>query len=286
MVSIAISKIELNKTEYEIHLNELSEISAKEWNEEQLLHNCQSIMTKPFLEERPDKKGWKIYHAFTKFEFDKETKVLKTRINSDVLIDFFEIKNNMTYQELRSVVALNKQHAKRIYGWASQFKSSGICRIPLDKLKIMLGLKTEKTEKYPSWKEFNRSVLKASTEEITAKSNLNVSVTVERDYDKTIKNIVFHITEKKNVFDKTLAQLTATNQDPTIYQLITATLMKYDLTEKVLDKIGKFSTYEQMQTILDEIENKSYTNHPVTNAAAYIVNYYSKRLGLPILENK
>lgn len=284
LVSIAISKIELNKKDYEIHLKEISEISAKEWNEDQLFHNCQSIMTKPFFEEKPEKKGWKIYHVFVNFEFDRETNIVKTKINEDVLRDLFEVKNNMTYQELRSVVALNKQHSKRIYGWASQFKSSGICKIPLDKLKIMLGLKTEKTEKYLNFKEFKRSVLKASCDEITAKTNLTVSVSEEKNYDKTIKNIVFSIVEKKNIRDKSLAQLTSNKQDPTIYQLITATLMKYDIAEKILDKIGKYSTYEQMQTILDEIESKSYTNHPVKDVPAYIVNYYSKRLNLPIVE--
>ena len=67
-----------------------------------------------------------------------------------------------------------------------------------------------------------------------------------------------------------------------MYQLITATLLQYDLNEKVLDKIARNSTYEQMQFILDEIEDKSYTNHPVQNKAKYIVYYYSDRLGLNI----
>lgn len=281
LVSIAISKIELNKTSYQIHLKELNEISGKEWNEDHLFSLCNSIIRKPF--ERQLENGWEVYVVFTRLHFDRKTNIVDVDINDYVLRDLFEVKNNMTYQELRSVVALNKQHAKRIYGWASQFKSSGICRIPLDKLKIMLGLKTEKTEKYLNFKLFKQKVLTDSVAEITAKTNLNVSLSIEKNYDKTIKNIVFHIEEKKNVFDKTLAQLTSQNQDPTIYQLITATLMQFDIAEKVLDKIGRLSTFEEMQAILDEIESKSYTNHPVTNKPAYIVNYYSKRLNLPIL---
>lgn len=288
LVSIAISKIELNKTHYEIHLKEIEEISGKEWNETQLYNNCQSIMTKPFSEEKPDKKGWRIYHVFVDFDFDHDTNIVKTEINANVLRDLFEVKNNMTYQELRSVVAISKQHAKRIYGWSSQFKNTGICRIPLDKLKVMLGLKTTKKEMYPDLREFKRSVLKRSVEEITAKTNLNVTFEVKeeisRETGKPTSNVIFHIKEKKNVFDKSLAQLSANNQDPTMYQLITATLMKYDIAEKILDKIGKHSTYEQMQTILDEIESKSYTNHPVKDIPAYIVNYYAKRLNLPVIE--
>lgn len=281
LVSIAISKIELDKTEYQIHLKEIQDISGKEWNEDQLFNNCQNIMKKPFFEEKP--KGWRIYHIFINFDFDRETNLIHTRINSDVLRDLFEVKNNMTYQELRSVVALNKQHAKRIYGWASQFKSSGVCRIPVDKLKIMLGLKTEKTEKYLDFKEFKRTVLKASCEEINEKTNLNLTLEIEKDYDKSVKNIVFLIEEKKNLFDRALAQLSGQKQDPTTYQLITAALREKDISEKIADKIARISTYPQLLTILDEIKSKSYTNHPVKNIPAYIVNYYTKRLNLDIL---
>lgn len=280
LISILISKIELNKTIYEIHLKEIEEISGKEWNETQTMMNCKNILSKPF--EKENGIDWEAYHIFSRFKFFKNKKTIEAEINDFVLRDLFEVKNNMTYQELRSVVSLNKQHAKRIYGWASQFKSSGICRIPLDKLKIMLGLKTEKEERYPNFHEFKRSVLKSSCDEITAKTNLNVSVSEEKNYDKTVKNIVFRIEEKKNIRDKTLAQLTRNSIDPTMYQLITATLLQYDLNEKVLDKIARNSTYEQMQFILDEIEDKSYTNHPVQNKAKYIVHYYSDRLGLNI----
>lgn len=281
LVSIAISKIELGKHSYQIHIKELNEISGKEWNESHLYSLCNTIIRKPF--ERKLENGWEIYVAFTRFIFNRKTNVVEVDINDYVLRDLFEVKNNMTYQELRSVVALNKQHAKRIYGWASQFKSSGVCRIPLHNLKIMLGLKDDKEEKYQNIREFKRTVLKASCEEISEKTNLNVTFDVEKDYDKSVKNIIFRIEEKKNLFDRALAQLSGQKQDPTTYQLITAALREKDISEKIADKIARISTYPQLLAIMDEIKSKSYTNNPVKNIPAYIVNYYTKRLNLDIL---
>lgn len=278
IVSILISKIEIGKTDYKIHIHDIEDISQKEWNEDQLFANCISIMSKPFNEKTET--GFRIYHIISDIVFNRETRCIDIAVNNKVLDDLFKVKANMTYLELKSVVALNRQHAKRIYGWCSQFKSSGFCKLKFDDAKTMLGLKDAKREKYILFKEFNRSVLKPSVDEINEKTNLNISCEIKFNKDKAPEWLFFYIKEKKNIRDRNMSELSVQGIDATVYQFVTAMLLQFDMNEVIVDKIARISTYNQCRDILDEIEAKKFTNNPVQNPAKYIYNYYSERLGL------
>lgn len=76
-----------------------------------------------------------------------------------------------TSYDLLGVSGLKSIHAVRIYELASQFKSTGWRNIDVLSLRAMLGLKNE----YPKFNDFRKRVLDRGCNEVTEKSDLEVS---------------------------------------------------------------------------------------------------------------
>jgi plasmid replication initiation protein len=81
---------------------------------------------------------------FTTVQYLDGTGSFYMKINEDARPYFFDLKNNFTLLELKSVLSCTSKHAKRLYSLACQWRGTGGHTYSIGELKEMLGLKDPK----------------------------------------------------------------------------------------------------------------------------------------------
>ena len=102
------------------------------------------------------------------------------KINEEARPYFFDLKNNFTLLELKSVLGCTSKHAKRLYSLACQWRGTGGHTYSIGELKEMLGLKDPKgkePEQYKQIGQFKEKVLDI------AKRQINEHTDIVFDYE-------------------------------------------------------------------------------------------------------
>ena len=89
----------------------------------------------------------------------------------EVLKYISSLQNRFTTYKLRHIAELQSSHSIRLYELLMKFSSTGERVIYLDDFKSALGI----SDKYPTFKELNRRVIKASVDELNQRSDLVIS---------------------------------------------------------------------------------------------------------------
>ncbi|MGO3391797.1 MAG: replication initiation protein [Lactococcus lactis] len=89
----------------------------------------------------------------------------------EVLKYISSLQNRFTTYKLRHIAELQSSHSIRLYELLMKFSSTGERVIYLDDFKSALGI----SDKYPTFKELNRRVIKASVDELNQRSDLIIS---------------------------------------------------------------------------------------------------------------
>src|SRR5699024_12770690 len=90
---------------------------------------------------------------------------------------FFELKNNFTHFQLKSVLGCTSSYAKRLYMLACQWRAVGKFAkpIPIIELKQMLGLVDRKgQEKYTQISQFKEYVLEIAKQQINEETDTSL----------------------------------------------------------------------------------------------------------------
>jgi plasmid replication initiation protein len=135
---MVLSSLEVGKLEYTIHVQDIEAITGRKWNLKQLREATESIGSRMFEIETPEKISqiW----LFSKVDYLIGTGSFTIKLNVDASPYFFELKNNFTSLQLKSVLNCSSKYAKRLYGIACQWRSVGSKRFEIEELKKMLGL--------------------------------------------------------------------------------------------------------------------------------------------------
>jgi plasmid replication initiation protein len=114
-------------------------------------------------------------HFFSSVQYIKGTGTLEISIDPKIRPFYGYLKSHFTTFQLDLAITLNSIYAKRFYEIFSMYKHlpNKVFRIPLDKLKIQLGLTDKDTgkDKYPLYSGFKRDVL-GQAEEINTATDL------------------------------------------------------------------------------------------------------------------
>lgn len=124
---------------------------------------------------------------FSSVEYMKGSGAFKVKINEDALPFFFELKNNFTSMQLKSVLNCSSKYAKRLYALACQWRSVGQKRFEISELKKMLGLINKNgEEQFTEITAFKNKVLEI------AKKQINENTDIQFDYELTKRGRSFH----------------------------------------------------------------------------------------------
>ena len=163
---------------YNIRVKDIELITGRKWNYQQLVESNEDMMSRVFKIEEPD--GLRQIVLFSEIKYLDGTGSFDMVINEPARSYFFELKNNFTLLELKSVLSCTSKYAKRLYSLACQWRGTGGHTYNLGELKEMLELKDPKgkePEQYERISDFKKFVLDV------AKKQINEYTDIVFDYE-------------------------------------------------------------------------------------------------------
>lgn len=164
--------------EYHIRVKDIELITGRKWNYQQLKEGNEGMMSRVF--EIQEARGLAQIVLFNKVQYLDGTGSFFMKINEDARPYFFDLKNNFTLLELKSILGCSSKHAKRLYSLACQWRGTGGHTYSISELKEMLGLKDPKgkePEQYKQIGQFKEKVLDI------AKKQINEHTDIVFDYE-------------------------------------------------------------------------------------------------------
>lgn len=271
---MVLSSLEKNKLEYTIHVQDIETITGRKWDYENLKKATENIGSRMFEIETPEKlrQLW----LFSYVDYMKGTGSFKIKINPDASHYFFELKNNFTVMQLKSVLNCSSKYAKRLYGLACQWKNVGKKRFEVIELKKMLGLIDKKgKQEYTEITAFRKNVLDL------AKKQINEGSDIVFDYKLIKQGRSFRWVE---IYVNTrMGQQLEINFENTIdNQKYIAKIVAYGISQSQAELISTREKEEDFDNLISDLNQKVRTGKlKVGNSVGYLIGIYQKKGIIP-----
>src|SRR5699024_10004465 len=163
---------------YTIRAKDIEPLAGRSWNYQQLKNSTKDIGSRMFEIETAT--SYKQLWLFQSVEYLTGQGAFEVMISEPAKPLFFELKNNFTHFQLKSVLGCTSSYAKRLYMLACQWRVVGKFPkpIPIIELKQMLGLVDKKGhERYTQISQLKEFVLDI------AKRQINEETDISFDYE-------------------------------------------------------------------------------------------------------
>ena len=274
---MVLSGLEVGKMEYTIHVQDIEAITGRKWNLKQLREATESIGSRMFEIETKEKISqiW----LFSNVDYILGTGSFTVGINPKASPYFFELKNNFTAMQLKSVLNCSSKYAKRLYAIACQWRSVGSKRFEIEELKKMLGLIDKKgNEQFVEITAFKKFVLEI------AKKQINENTDIEIDFElkkrgRSFHWITLHINSQK------FKQLEIEFDKSIDIQKFKSKLMAYGFNEEQAELIATQEKEKDFDVLITELNEKIRSRKlSVNKSIAYLVGVYQKKGILQVKE--
>ena len=276
---MVLSGLEVGKLEYTIHVQDIETITGRKWNLKQLREATESIGSRMFEIETPEqiRQIW----LFSNVDYILGTGSFTVGINPKASPYFFDLKNNFTALQLKSVLNCSSKYAKRLYAIACQWRSVGSKRFEIEELKKMLGLIDKKgNEQFVEITAFKKFVLEI------AKKQINENTDIEIDFElkkrgRSFHWITLHINSQK------FKQLEIEFDKSIDIQKFKSKLMAYGFNEEQAELIATQEKEKDFDILITELNEKVRTRKLAVNKSiAYLVGIYQKKGVLTTIKEK
>lgn len=275
---MVLSTLEKDKLIYTIHTEDIEHITGRKWNIAQFTKSTEAMLTKMF--EIEDETAYTQFVLFQYFKYLKGTRSIEVKLSEVSLPYFFELKNNFTAMQLKSVLNCSSKYAKRLYGLACQWRSVGKKRFEISELKKMLGLINKKgEEQFERVSEFKKKVLDV------AKEQINKNTDIQFDYELTKRGRSFHWvtifvnTQKSKVLEIDFGKSVAV-------QKFESKLKAYGFNEEQAEIIAMKEKEENFDSLISDLKDRVRNRKlNVESPIAYLIGVYQNKGILP-LKNK
>lgn len=272
-----LSSLEENELKYTIYAKDIELLTGREWNYQQLKTSTTDIGSRVF-EIETDTTYEQIW-LFQKVKYLKGQGAFEVMISEPAKPLFFELKNNFTHFQLKSVLGCTSSYAKRLYMLACQWRTVGRFPkpIPIIELKKMLGLVDKKgIEQYTEITGFKTKVLDI------AKKQINENTDMHFDYElykkgRSFEYIQIFVDSSKNK----PRQLEIDYSQDIQHQKNVRNVMAYGLNEGQAEAIVK-DGYQKFVKFVEDVTQRVRKNDlKVENSQAYIIGAYQKMGVIP-----
>jgi plasmid replication initiation protein len=274
---MVLSSLEVGKLEYTIHVQDIEVITGRKWNLKQLREATESIGSRMFEIQTPEKISqiW----LFSKVDYLIGTGSFTVTINSLASQYFFELKNNFTALQLKSVLNCSSKYAKRLYGIACQWRSVGSKRFEIEELKKMLGLIDKKgNEQFERINDFKKYVLDIAKQQINEHTDIEVDFELKKR-GRSFHWVTLHINSQK------FKQLEINFHHPINVQKFASKLTAYGFTQDQADTIAQKEKEADFETLIRDLNTKVRNGKlKMDKSVAYLVGVYQKKGILKIKE--
>jgi plasmid replication initiation protein len=275
MLLATLEKDDAPDKEYIISAKEIEIITGKQWNYAQLRKSTEDFGSRMF--EVETKESLKQLWLWSKVEYYFDTGTFGVVISPFARQYFFELKNNFTSLQLKSVLSCNSKYAKRLYAIACQYRNVKFLPMPLDDFKKMLGLIDKKgNDTYE-----NASNLKAKVLDI-AKKQINENTDVTFDYkltkvrSRSFNTIQLYINalppEQLNLFSNTVPDIKINTQTQVRIKEIVASGLSPETAKILAVKYYKEFLEEKSKLLEGVQKGKEIKDFP-----AYLVGVFKKK---------
>ena len=271
---MVLSSLEVGKLEYTIHVQDIEAITGRKWNLKQLREATESIGSRMFEIETPEKISqiW----LFSKVDYLIGTGSFTIKLNVDASPYFFELKNNFTSLQLKSVLNCSSKYAKRLYGIACQWRSVGSKRFEIKELKEMLGLIDKKgNEQFERISQFKEYVLDISKKQINENTDIEIDFELKKR-GRSFHWVTLHINSQK------FKQLEIEFDKSINVQKFKSKVMHYGFTDEQAELIATNEKEKDFDILITEINEKVRQRKlKIDKSIAYLVGIYQKKGVLP-----
>lgn len=271
---MVLSGLEVGKMEYSIHANDIELITGRKWNYKQLREATESVGSRMFEIETPERlrQMW----LFEYVDYIKGTGSFTIKINESAKPYFFELKNNFTALQLKSVLNCSSKYAKRLYAISCQWRSVGTKRFEIKELKQMLGLIDKKgNEQFERISDFKKFVLDIARNQICENTD------IELDYELKKRGrefywVTLHINSQK------FKQLEIDFEKTVDIQKFKSKIMAYGLNEEQANIISSKEKESDFDILINDLNERVRSRKlNVKNSIGYLVGVYQKKRILP-----
>lgn len=272
---MVLSSLEVGKLEYTIHVQDIEVITGRKWNLKQLREATESIGSRMF-EIQTFEKISQIW-LFSKVDYLIGTGSFTVTINSLASQYFFELKNNFTALQLKSVLNCSSKYAKRLYGIACQWRSVGSKRFEIEELKKMLGLIDKKgNEQFERVNDFKKYVLDIAKQQINEHTDIEVDFELKKR-GRSFQWVTLHINSQK------FKQLEINFHNSIDVQKFASKLTVYGLTQEQADIIAQKEKEADFNTLIEDLNDRVRRGKlKMDKSVAYLVGVYQKKGILPV----
>ena len=272
-----LSSLKEDELKYTIYAKDIELLTGREWNYQQLRKSTEDIGSRMF--EIETEKSYKQIWLFQSVEYLSGKGAFEVMISEPAKPLFFELKNNFTHFQLKSVLGCTSSYAKRLYMIACQWRTVGKFPrpIPIIELKKVLGLVDKKgNEQYTEITGFKSKVLDI------AKKQINEHTDLHFDYElykrgRSFEFIQIFVNSSKN----NPKQLEIDYNQDIEDQKNIRNVMAYGLSKEYAELIVK-DGYNKFIKFIDELNEKIRQGKAsVENAPAFITGAYRNKGVLP-----
>lgn len=271
---MVLAGLEKDKLEYSIHTHDIEHITGRKWNYQQLREATESIGSRTFEIETPERlrQMW----LFEYVDYVKGTGSFSVKINETAKPYFFELKNNFTAMQLKSVLNCSSKYAKRLYSIACQWRSVGTKRFEIKELKNMLGLIDKKgNEQFERISDFKLKVLDVARKQISENTDIELEYELKKR-GREFYWVTLHINNQK------FRQMEIDFNESLDVQKFKSDLMAYGLNEEQSGLIAKNEKRKDFDILITDLNFKVQQGKlKVKNSVAYLVGVYQKKGILP-----
>ncbi len=271
---MVLSSLEKGKLEYNIHVQDIEAITGRKWNLKQLREATESIGSRMF--EIETKESLDQIWLFSRVKYILGTGSFTIEINHHAIPYFFELKNNFTAMQLKSVLNCSSKYAKRLYGIACQWRSVGSKRYEIVELKKMLGLIDKKgNEQFTEITAFRKYVLDI------AKKQINENTDIEIDFELKKRGRAFHWVTI-HIDSQKAKQLEIEFDKPIVVQKFKSKIMVYGLSDEQAELIATKEKESDFDILITQLNEKIRQGKlKINNSVGYLVGVYQKKGVIP-----
>ena len=259
---------------YTIRVQDIELITGRKWNYQQVSEATESLLGRVYEIQMPQ--GLRQLVLFSYVQYIEGSGGFDVKINSDARPYFFELKNNFTSLQLKSVLNCSSKYAKRLYGIACQWRSVGTKRFEIPELKKMLGLIDKKgNEQFTEITAFRNKVLDIARKQICE----NTDIEIDFELKKRGREF-FWVT--LNINSQKFKQLEIDFEKPINIQKFKSKIIHYGLNEEQANQISEKEKEKDFDILITELNEKIRQRKlNIKNSVGYLVGIYQKKGILP-----
>lgn len=277
IIFMLLSSLKENELVYRIYAKDIELLTGREWNYQQLKKATEDIGSRMFEIEKSD--SYKQIWLFQSVEYLTGQGAFEVLISEPAKPLFFELKNNFTHFQLKSVLNCSSSYAKRLYMLACQWRTIGKFPrpIPILELKKMLGLIDKKgNEQLERISQFKERVLDMAKKQINEHTDLNFDYELYKK-GRSFEFIQIFVDASKNK----PKQLEIDFSKDITFQKNVRTITAYGISEEHAELIIKdgFDNFIKFANRVNERVRKGEL--VIENPSAYIIGTYQKKGVIP-----